>query len=40
MSEVRGHDERSYRTFEARGGGWEELPHAPTSEAVGHSREA
>ena len=39
MSEVRGRDERSYRTFEARGGGWDELPHALTSEAVGHSRE-
>ena len=27
--------ERSYTASEVRGGGWEELPHAPTREARG-----
>ena len=35
----RGGDERSYPASEARGGEWEELPHAPMPEARGGSRE-
>ena len=31
--------ERSYPTSEVRGGGWEELPHAPKPEAKGGGRE-
>ena len=31
--------ERSYTTSEVRGGGWEELPHAPMPEARGGGRE-
>ena len=39
MSEVRGCDERSYPASEVRGGGGEEIPHAPTPEAKGGSQE-
>ena len=28
--EVRGRDERSYPASEVRGGGWEEVPYAPS----------
>ena len=35
----RGGDERSYPASEARGGEWEELPHAPMPEARGGGRE-
>ena len=36
MSEVRaGAAERRYPASEVKGGGWEELPHAPTPEAKG-----
>ena len=31
--------ERRYPTSEVRGGGWEELPHAPKPEAKGGGRE-
>ena len=39
MSKVRGGDERSYPVSEVRGGGREELPHAPMPEAMGDSWE-
>ena len=35
----RGGDERSYPESEVRGGGQEEVPHAPTPEARGGGRE-
>ena len=38
-SHVRGGDERSYPASQVRGGGREELPHAPTPEARGGSQE-
>ena len=36
--EVRGSDKRSYPTSEVRGGGREEIPHAPKPKARGGSR--
>ena len=39
MSKVRGGNKRNYPTSEVRGGGWEELPHAPKPEARGNGRE-
>ena len=30
MPEARGRNERSYPVSEVRGGGWEEIPHAPS----------
>ena len=30
MSEVRGHEQKSYPMSEVRGGGQEEIPHAPS----------
>ena len=36
---VRGGDERSYPASEVRGGGQEELPHAPKPKAKGGGRE-
>ena len=39
MSEVSGGHERSYPMSEVRGGGREELPHAPKPEARGGGRE-
>ena len=35
LPETRGGDERSYPASKARGGGPEELPHAPKPEAKG-----
>ena len=35
MPEARGSDERSHPTSEVRGGGREEIPHAPQPEARG-----
>ena len=38
-SKVRGGDERSYPASQVRGGGWEEIPHAPKPKAKGSGGE-